>query len=526
MSLGYSSIVLHAHLPFVRHPEYDFFLEEHWLFEAITETYVPLITVFEGLINDGIDFKITMSLTPPLIAMLTDELLQKRYLVYIGKLIELSEKEVFRTKGDLNFEPLAKYYNKRFIATYEIFESKYKKNLVSAFKSLQDYGVLEIITCGATHGFLPLMQNIPQAVKSQISVAVENYKIHFGKEPSGIWLPECGYYKGLDNFLKKYNLNYFFTDTHGILNATPRPRYGAYAPIICPESGVAVFCRDKESSEQVWSSEIGYPGHPYYREYYRDIGYDLPFEYIKDYVQPDGTRKNTGIKYYRVTSKTDKKEAYNLDIAKKTAKEHALDFLIKRQNQIINLNSLMGRSPIVVSPYDAELYGHWWFEGPLFLNYLIRLVNEQNIYKLITASEYLYLNPVNQLAQPSESSWGANGYNSFWLNPNNDYIYRYLHKCSKKMVEFAYLYQNPYPLQKRALNQMARELLLLQSSDWAFIMQTGTMVEYAEKRIKTHIYRFEKIVEMVSKDKIDENWLSKIEYIDNIFPEIDYSVYR
>jgi 1,4-alpha-glucan branching enzyme len=526
MSLGYSSIVLHAHLPFVRHPEYDFFLEEHWLFEAITETYVPLITVFEGLINDGIDFKITMSLTPPLIAMLSDDLLQRRYLVYIGKLIELSEKEIFRTKGDPDFEPLAKYYHQRFLATYEIFEKKYKRNLVNAFKALQDYGVLEIITCGATHGFLPLMQNIPQAVKAQISVAVENYKLHLGRQPMGIWLPECGYYQGLDNILRENNINYFFTDTHGILNSNPRPRYGSYSPIICPNSGVAVFCRDKESSEQVWSSEIGYPGNPYYREYYRDIGYDLPFDYIKDYIQPDGTRKNTGIKYYRVTSKTDKKKPYDLNMAKETAKKHALDFLIKRQNQIINLNSLMGRSPIVVSPYDAELYGHWWFEGPLFLNYLIRLVNEQNVYKLITPIDYLYLNPVNQLAQPSESSWGANGYNSFWLNPNNDYIYRYLHKCAKKMVEFAYFYQKPYPLQRRALNQMARELLLLQSSDWAFIMQTGTMPEYAEKRIKMHIHRFEKLSEMISNDNIDENWLTKIEYIDNIFPEIDYSIYR
>ncbi|MFN4150376.1 MAG: DUF1957 domain-containing protein, partial [Candidatus Sericytochromatia bacterium] len=139
MTIGYSAMVLHAHLPFVRHPEYDFFLEEHWLYEAITETYVPLISMYEGLINDGIDFRMTMSLTPPLIAMLTDELLQSRYLIYIGKLIELSEKEVMRTKGDPDFEPLARYYHERFKATYEIFENKYKRNLVNAFKQFQDY---------------------------------------------------------------------------------------------------------------------------------------------------------------------------------------------------------------------------------------------------------------------------------------------------------------------------------------------------------------------------------------------------
>ena len=526
MPIGYSAMVLHAHLPYVRHPEYDFFLEEHWLFEAITETYVPIISMYEGLVNDGIDFRMTMSLTPPLIAMLTDPLLQDRYLVYIGKLIELAEKELFRTKGDPDFEPLANYYHQRFLATKDIFENKYKKNLVNAFKQFQDYGVLEIVTCGATHGFLPLMQNIPQAVKAQIEVAANNYEIHLGRRPRGMWLAECGYYPGVDKYLKDAGINFFFTDTHGILHATPRPKYGAYAPIICPDSGVATFCRDKESSEQVWSSIIGYPGNPNYREYYRDIGYDMPQDYIKDYVQPDGTRKNTGIKYYSVTGKTDKKLPYNLEKANETASLNAQDFLKKRQNQIQNLYNIMGRSPLVLSPYDAELYGHWWFEGPKFLNYLIRYAAQQNVYKMTTPSEYLYNNPVNQLSQPSPSSWGANGYNSFWLNPNNDHVYRHLNKAAEQMVQVAYLYQTPYDLQKRALNQMARELLLAQSSDWAFIMQTGTMPEYAEKRTKNHIHRFNKLYEMVMRSEIDPQWLDKIEYIDNIFPEIDYSVYR
>jgi len=460
--------------------------------------------------------------------MLLDPLLQKRYLVYLGKLIELSEKELVRTKDDPDFEPLARYYHNRFLATYDVYFNKYQCNLVNAFKQFQDYGVLEIVTCTATHGFLPLMQNIPQAVKAQIEVAAQSYEKNLGRPPKGIWLAECGYYQGADQYLREAGINYFFTDTHGILNANPRPRYGAYAPIICPDSGVAVFCRDKESSEQVWSSTIGYPGAPAYREYYRDLGYDMPQEYIKDYVQPDGARKNTGIKYYRVTGKTDlsKKLPYDLRLADKTAQDHAYDFLIKRQNQVQNLHRMMGRAPLVLSPYDAELYGHWWFEGPKFLNYYIRNVAKQDILKLTTPSEFLYYNPVNQLSQPSPSSWGANGYNSFWLNTNNDYVYRHLHKTAERMVEVAYVFQNPYESQKKALNQMARELLLAQSSDWAFILQTGTMPEYAKKRTNTHIHRFNKLYEMVLGNKIDEEWLRKVEYLDNIFPELDYSVYR
>jgi len=526
MPIGYSAMVLHAHLPFVRHPEYEYFLEEHWLYEAITETYVPLILMYENLIKEGVDFRMTMSLTPPLIAMLVDPLLQDRYVTYISRLIELAEKEVVRTKGDPDFEPLARYYFNRFKATYDVFVNKYHKNLVTAFKMFQDYGVLEVITCGATHGFLPLMQNTPQAVKAQIQVAVNNYKIHLGRQPRGIWLPECGYYEGADKYLKEAGINYFFTDTHGILNANPRPRYGAYAPLICPDSGVAVFCRDRESSEQVWSSQIGYPGDPNYREYYRDIGYDLPLDYMKDYVQPDGTRKNTGMKYYRVTGKTSHKEPYNLQWAEDSAKRHGWDFMNKRQNQIKSLHNIMGRPPLVVSPYDAELYGHWWFEGPDFLNFMIREAAKQDVYKLITPSEYLEENPINQLSQPSPSSWGANGYNSFWLNTNNDYVYKYLNKMAEKMIAIAYMFQEPYDLQRRALNQMARELLLAQSSDWAFIMQTGTMVEYAHKRTRVHFLRFDKLHDMVMRNEIDPEWLDKVEYIDNIFPEIDYAVYR
>jgi 1,4-alpha-glucan branching enzyme len=525
---GYHAMVLHAHLPYVRHPEYDYFLEEHWLYEAITETYVPLLVMYENLVNDGIDFRMTMTMTPSLLAMLADPLLQSRYLVYIGRLVELAEKEVFRNQGDPHFEPLARYYEQRFKATVELFRDTYKCNLINGFKRFQDLGHLEIVTCTATHGFLPLFQIYPEAVQAQVQVAAQSYKSHFGRGPRGIWLAECGYYPGADRFVKQAGIDFFFTDTHGIVNSTPRSRYGAYAPIFCPDSGMAVFCRDRESSEQVWSSEQGYPGDYFYREYYRDIGYDLDFDYIKDYVQPDGTRKNTGIKYYRVTGKTDKKQPYNVAKARERADMHASHFVGCRAEQITKLANLFeGKRPLVLSPYDAELYGHWWFEGPEFLNRVIRKAfYNQTVYKMTTPYEYLLENPTQQIAQPSASSWGANGYNSFWLNPTNDKIYRHLHKATERMIELAYRFVAPHALQKRALNQAARELLLAQSSDWPFIMKTGTMVEYAIKRVKTHLHRFNELYQMIYAETIDETWLTKVEYLDNIFPEVDYSVYR
>ena len=222
MEKGYLALVLHSHLPFVRHPEHDRFLEEDWLYEAITETYLPLIKVFDGLVDDGVDFRLTMSLTPTLVSMLADPLLQHRYVLHIGRLIELAEKEIGRTRNDPAIHSLSLMYHEMFTKARSLFEEKYGRDLVSAFRKFQDLGKLELITSAATHGFLPLMEN-EKAVRAQIMVAAEHYEKYFGLQPRGIWLPECGYYEGLDAILKEAGIRYFFTDSHGVFHAEPRP---------------------------------------------------------------------------------------------------------------------------------------------------------------------------------------------------------------------------------------------------------------------------------------------------------------
>jgi len=224
---------LHAHLPFVRHPESDYVLEEEWLFEAITETYIPIIQVFEGLKRDGIDFKITMSLTPPLVSMLLDPLLQDRYDKHLAQLQMLAEREVERNSFNGHLKYLAEYYVKEFAQVRQTWE-KYQGNLVKAFKQFADSNNLEIITCGATHGYLPLMKMYPQAVWAQIKVACDHYEEVFNRPPNGIWLPECAYYDGLERMLADVGLRYFLIDGHGILYARPRPRFGTYSPIFTP----------------------------------------------------------------------------------------------------------------------------------------------------------------------------------------------------------------------------------------------------------------------------------------------------
>lgn len=526
MNKGYLCLILHSHLPYVRHPEHEDFLEEDWLYEAITETYIPLIWVLEGLLRDSVDFRLTISLSPTLISMLQDELLQTRYLKHISRLIELAGKEVERTRWQPEFQSLALMYFNNFSKARQTFEN-YKRNIVIAFKNLQDLGKLEIITCGATHAYLPLMDVCKESVRAQIKVATSHYENVFGKKPQGIWLPECGYQPGQDEILKEAGIRYFFTDAHGILHGTPRPKYGVFAPIYCRGTGVACFGRDLESSKQVWSSIEGYPGDYYYREFYRDIGFDLDYEYIRPYIHPDGIRINTGIKYYRITG-SENKEPYILHLAREKAAEHAGNFMFNREKQIEHLYSFMGKKPLIISPYDAELFGHWWYEGPLWIDFLFRKIYfDQKIIRLITPSEYLQENPRNQVLTPSLSSWGWKGYSEMWLQGPNDWVYRHLHSASRRMAELVKNFTplNPQGLIKRALNQALRELLLAQSSDWTFIMATSTHTSYAIRRTKEHLLRFNTLYEQLKADAVDPEWLAEIEFKDNLFPNIDYRVH-
>ena len=525
MKKGFLLLVLHAHLPFVRHPEHEDFLEERWLYEAITETYIPLIEIYDQLLAEGVRFQITMSITPTLATMLADGLLQERYLRHITRLIELADREVERTRRDSAFQPLAVMYRDKFLRAREVFENRYGRNLLHAFRKFQDAGCLEIITCGSTHGFFPLMVTVPQSVRAQVHTACDHYEKTFGRRPRGIWLPECGYYPGYDKILKEAGLQYFFVDTHGILHGEPRPKYGVFAPLQTPH-GVYAFGRDLESSKQVWSAVEGYPGDLDYREYYRDIGFDLDYEYIKPYIHQDGFRINTGIKYYRITGKSNHKEPYNPEWARYKADQHAGNFMFNREKQSEYLLGKLGRAPVIVAPYDAELYGHWWYEGPMFLNYFIRkMAFDSPTVELVSAPSYLGQVSKHQPAEPSYSSWGYKGYSEVWLEASNDWIYAHLHKASERMQELARRFESPSELERRALKQAARELMLAESSDWAFIMKTGTMVPYAVARTREHVLNFIRLYDELMSGRIDAAWLGGLESQNNIFPDINYRLY-
>jgi 1,4-alpha-glucan branching enzyme len=522
---GYLSLVLHAHLPFIRHPEYEDFLEEDWFYQATLETYLPLLDIFERLTVEGVDFRLTMSITPPLCAMMSDELLIERFRKFLNLRIEFCKKELDRTKNTPYYSSAAMYSNK-LNRLKDLYENYYGGNILNGFKKFQDMGKLEIITCCLTHGFLPL-QIKKEAIYAQVKLATQDYKKHFGKSPRGIWLAECAYNPGDDEILRIAGIDYFFLETHGILYGTPRPRYGVYAPVYC-KSGVAAFSRDTESAHQVWSAEHGYPGDYKYREFYRDVGYDLDYDYIKPYLHLDGVRRNVGIKYHSITGRVplSSKEPYNPHQAEETAAVHAGNFLFNRERQIEHIHNVMGKKPILTSMYDAELFGHWWYEGPQFLEYLFRKIHyDTNSIKLITPSGYLKENPHNQVLTPSMSSWGDKGYAEVWLNGSNDWIYRHIHKATERMVELANKHPNASGVLEQALNQASRELMLAQSSDWAFLMTVGTAFDYSVKRTKEHLTTFNNLYSQISSANIDIGYLNDLRWKTNAFTNMDYSVF-
>jgi 1,4-alpha-glucan branching enzyme len=385
---------------------------------------------------------------------------------------------------------------------------------------------VEIMTTTATHGFLPLLKTHSTAVRAQIQVGADSFRRTFGRPADGVWIPECAYYPGLEERLDEAGFRWFIVDAHGILNASVRPRHGVYAPLACA-NGVAAFGRDPESSRQVWSSSEGYPGDFDYREFHRDIGHELDLEYLKPNLLDGKIRVHTGIKYWRVTG-SEEKQPYDPEKAREKAWLHAGHFLDCRRKQIAQQAEKMDRPPLVLSPYDAELFGHWWWEGPQFLDFLIRKVaSSGGDVQLVTPTDYLERHPLAQRATPSASTWGWQGYNDCWLSGCNEWIYPHLHHAARVMAELAERYKNE-PAgspRERVLNQAARSLLLAQSSDWPFIMKCGTNVDYANKRVRDQLARFHYLANAIQTDKIDGQKLGALESMDNIFPFLNFRQY-
>ena len=510
--LGQLAIVLHAHLPYVRKKEKNS-LEEDWLFQAILECYIPLLQVIESSQKKNpINTKLTISLSPTLLSLLQNKQIQETFPHWI------------KTRKDfLNELPKEKKNASLFLMRH--LDEKYtywqncSGNLIDKFRFLNETGNLDILTCAATHGYLPILRENPETVKGQINTAIRSHKNIFGTKPLGIWLPECAYYENLDFILFNSGIRYAVLDGHGILNAAPRPRYGVYAPI-CSKNGVAFFGRDSESTLPVWSAKQGFPGDNVYREFHKDLGWELPISKLQKKGIP--SMRPLGLKFYKITDEKvplGEKEFYLEQEAKKKVEEHSDSYLLARSEQLEKLSLSSNFEPLLVAPFDAELFGHWWFEGPIFIENILRKSTEHSI-RLTNLKEFLIQKPNIQICDPSPSSWGQGGYHNYWINDKNAWIVPEITKAGSMFVQLSSK-RITDQMSIRLLKQAARELLLSESSDWSFILRAGTTTELAKERIKRHLFRFWQLVGMIkNSSSTDLEFLKDIEEEDNIFSDI------
>ena len=518
---GHLALVLHAHLPFVRHPDRERFFEESWLFEALTGCYLPLLRLLSSWEDEQLDARITITLSPTLCEMLDDPLLQFRMLERLKALTQLAGREIERTIFEPQVHALAWMYHQRFSEQLGFFE-RIGGKLLPLFRGLQERGRMEIITTAATHAILPLLRNHPESLRAQLRTACESHHRHFAVQPSGVWLPECAYHPEIEPFLIESGLRWFILDSHGLGQATPAPLRGIHAPIITPQ-GLAVFGRDPSSANQVWSRESGYPGDPRYRDFYRDAGYDLEYDHVAPCFPHPLERGFTGIKYHAISERGREKRIYRRQEAMHAAHVHASHFLECRLGSL-QAGTIEGLSPpVLLCPYDAELFGHWWFEGPEFLDALVHLVSGRpGELQMTTPGEYLERHPTHEVASPACSSWGEAGHLKVWINEKNCWIRPHLRAAQERMKQLATSHETATQLETRALNQAGRELLLAQSSDWPFMLRNEPSSHYARQRFSGHIHHFLALHQQLLDSRIDEARLKLLELTNNPFPDLDY----
>ncbi|HEY4381781.1 MAG TPA: 1,4-alpha-glucan branching protein domain-containing protein [Acidobacteriaceae bacterium] len=565
---GFLNITLHAHLPWVvNHGTWPHGIE--WLLEAAAETYLPLLRMLRNLERDGVPANFNINLSPILLEQLAHPLFLAEFPKYVTrKILAAREDEAFFIQsGDIHLTETARFWNRFFNTALEDFNAL-GGDIIQGFRHFSDAGLIEIITCAATHGYMPLL-GTDESVRAQIRTAVATHVRHLGKAPRGIWAPECGYRPsgfwnypvapsgsteqtagfvraGVEQVLSECDLDYFFVDTHLVEGSHRFPSpYGApesrlprephlekvvqgpqrnlYQPYYVEgpyekRFAMTVFPRDPSTGLQVWSGDNGYPGDANYLDFHKK-------------------RFPGGHRYWQVTGP-------NIDIGDKLlywphqaadrVKDHAGHFVqLLYETLEGSLNNAI--PPVLCAPFDAELFGHWWFEGPLWLETVCRTLHEQaqqypdSSIRTITCSQYLDRYPRAGFIAMREGSWGAEGNHHVWMNPSTSWTYSHIYPAELYIREVCTEGKwRDTEIGTRIVQQLCRELLLLESSDWQFLITTGAARDYAESRFLTHNDQFlelKGIWQAFEHDgALNEHMtirLAEIERRDDAFPDID-----
>ena len=532
------ALVLHSHLPYVRGagrwPH-----GEEWVHEAILGTYLPLLVLLHDLRAEGVRYRITIGLTPTLIEQLADPDIGTRFVAYADDQIRRAELDAwdFGVAGDRARQAVAEFYRGSYGRLKLAYTQRFGRDIVGAFADLARTGEVEILTSGATHGYLPLLD--ARSVEAQLTVGLASTKRLTGLEPTGIWLPECAYAPGLERALERHGLTHFFTDAALMRGREVAPAAKPYRakrserwsgaggapvavvddvdPLIDPavdvlrpylvaDSSVAAVSRHPEISGQVWSAAQGYPGDPFYREFHR-----------KD--------DRSGLRYWRVTDTTvdlgDKAE-YDVDRAAERVREHARHFASSVREELATHGASTGKAGMLVTTFDSELFGHWWFEGVDWLGLVLRELGDI----ATTVADRLEADPPRERIALAEGSWGKNNDHSTWLAPQTEWMWRAIRDAAPRVAAVADA-PPADPLRKRAADHALRELLLLESSDWPFLVTTGQAGDYAAERFRSHAQRLGRSLEIAINGTPDDAVeLGSLEHADNPFPDLAIEAFR
>lgn len=541
MSVGSFVFMLHSHLPFYRKAGMWPFGEES-VYECMAETYIPLLNAIGDLWDEGIPAKLTIGITPILADQLADEHLKQGFEKFLNDKIEAAQKDetYYGPRGETpnpDYLHLARFYLNWFQQTRKDFHERWNRDLIGAFKRFQDLGAIEITTSAATHCFSPLLET-DSAIFAQYKVGVDTYKRHFGREPRGFWLPECAYrpQEGnrppIEKWMHDVGIKYFFTESFVIkggqsaelrrvigpygsieyIPAAPRPETGldTFEAFWLKEYPVAVMGRHEQAGYQVWSADHGYPGDGNYREFHK-----------KD--------DRSGLHYWKLTSKTTDlgaKQIYNPEAAMTRIRENSDHYVGFLQQMLTDQLKKTGSPGLIMVSFDTELFGHWWFEGVQWIKEVIKKLRTYTAVTMRTASEYLDAQPPTKAIELPQSSWGSGGHWQVWLNNDTEWMWPIIHEVEHTIEKLAQEKERGSDLERRALKQAAREVLLLQSSDWPFLVTTGQAKQYAIERFNSHYERFKDLADMLSSGKVDEGRLSDIESRDNCFPDVNPSYFQ
>jgi 1,4-alpha-glucan branching enzyme len=520
------SIVLNAHMPFVRHVGLSQNFGEGRFFEALSGAYLPLLEVFDRLEADRIPFRLGLSLSPTLCHMLQDEGLLGRYLEYVDRQIEFGLRELDRTADNPELHGLARTFYDKAVDRRVLFTERYGRNLLGVFEHYQKKGRLEILTTAATYAFLPFYTNYPEAVQAQLEAASASYRLIFNRNPQGFWLPGLGWSAEMDPFLRLYNFSYTILEAHGLILGKPAASRGSFYPVKTP-SGLFVLARDYYAHRDLAEGETAFFLDPVYRDYHEDVGYELPAEMVQPFLSSQGVRTQTGYKYWAIGAQGGKKQVYDPVKGSEKAREQARSFLDALISRLRSAGEHMEESPVSLCAWDTELLGRW-YEGPQFIEALFREGVKRQEMAFMNPGEYLFKQDEAdfETVVPEYSSGGKDGYAEMWIDASNDWMYRHSIRALERMIEMAERFPNDSGLKERALNQAAREILLVQDSEWAKMLYRGEYVPYVRGQIEGFLRNFTTIYESLGSNYISTEWLTGLERRHNIFPAINYRIFR